>query len=169
MRSTLVDRIQSQAADRPLHRAFGRAARELYALWAQRSAPEVVAELCRALDSDPGEVDALLDAYAGEGSESSEALSGDAEISGEAYDAIAKVIDPEIVAAALVRRHGPDLGSGDFYRHDSSNVAERIGHQFLWMHQRALRELAEQAAAAAASDADALWSADPAKAAQGST
>jgi hypothetical protein len=152
-----------------LHRAFGRAARELYALWAQRSAAEVAAELRRALDSDPGEVDALLDAYAGEDSESSEALSGDAEMSGEAYDAIAKVIDPEIVAAAVVRRHGPDLGSGDFYRHDSSIVAERIGHQFLWMHQRALRELAEQAAAAAASDAEALWSADAAKPAQGST
>ena len=157
MRSTLVDRIQSHAADKPLHRAFGRAARELYALWAQRSAVEVATELRRALESDPAEVDALLNAYAGEGSESTDGPSGDAEISGEAYDAIAKVIDPEIVAAALVRRHGTDLGSGDFYRHDSSIVAERIGHQFLWMHQRALRELAEQAAAAAAAEAEAAF------------
>jgi KAP family P-loop domain len=154
IRSTLVDRIQSQAAAKPLHRIFGRAARELYGLWAQRFASEVATELRRILESDPSEVDALLDAYAGEATDSTEGLAGDAEFSGEAYDALAKVIDAEIVAAALSRRHGPDLGSGDFYRHNSSIVAERLGHQFLWLHQRAQRELAERAAAAAAAQAD---------------
>jgi len=149
MRSALVDRIQRQASDKPLHRAFGRAAGELYALWAQRSADEVSAELRRLLESEPAEVDVLLDAYAGEGGEPTDGLSADAEISGDAYDAIAQVIDPEIVAAALVQRHGSSLGTGDFYRHDSATIAERVGHQFLWMHRRALRELAERAAAEA--------------------
>jgi Cdc6-like AAA superfamily ATPase len=144
MRSTLVDRIQSKAAEKPLHRAFGRAARELYWLWAQRSAADVATELQRILESDPGEVDALLDAYAGDPGESTDGLPADAEISGEAYDALSRVIDPEIIAAVLVQRHGSGLGSGDFYRHDSSSVAERIGHQFLWMHQHVQRELPQQ-------------------------
>ena len=152
MRSVLVDRIRSQAARKPLHRTFGRAARELYWLWAQQSATEVASELRRTLESDPGEVSALLDAYAGEASDPADESAADAEIGAEAYDAMAKVIDPEIIAAALVRRHGSGLGVGDFYRHDLPSVAERMGHQFLWMYHRVQRELAEQAAAAATDD-----------------
>jgi hypothetical protein len=148
MRSTLVDRTRSEAAQKPLHRAFGRAARELYWLWAQRSSAEVAGELQRLLEWDPGEVDALLDAYAGEASDATDGLPGDAEFSGEAYEALAKLIDPQIIAAALVQRYGADLGSGDFYRHDAPSSAERMGHQFLWMHQHARRELAEQATVA---------------------
>jgi hypothetical protein len=70
----------------------------------------------------------------------------------EAYEAIAELIDPDSVAAALVRCHGPGLGSGDFYQLDAASVAARIAHQFLWMHRHIQDERAEQAAAAADSE-----------------
>jgi hypothetical protein len=92
-------------------------------------------------------VDAFLDSYVGEVRESTDGLPEDTAISRETYEAIAQLVDPEDVAAALVQRHGPDLGSGDFYRHDVSSAAQRIAHQFLWMHHRAIEESEGQAAA----------------------
>ncbi|HEX4583983.1 MAG TPA: P-loop NTPase fold protein [Burkholderiaceae bacterium] len=147
MRSALVDRIRSQAAATPLHRAFGRAARGLYWLWAQQSSAEVASDLRQKIQADPAEVDAFLDSYVGEVRESTDGLPEDTAISRETYEAIAELVDPEDVAAALVQRHGPDLGSGDFYRHDVSSAAQRIAHQFLWMHHRAIEESEGQAAA----------------------
>jgi hypothetical protein len=134
MRSALVDRIRSQASG--LHRAFGRDVRGLYRLWAQQCAAEVATDLRRTLESDAAEADALLESYVGEAFEPTDGLPQEAEISREAYDAIAQLVDPDIVAAALVQRHGSGLGSGDFHRRDTSCKAHRIAHQFLWMHRR---------------------------------
>jgi len=147
MRSLLVDRIRSQAAATPLHRTFGRDSRGLYWLWAQQSAAEVASDLRQKLQADPAEVDALLDCYVGEVGESNNGAPAYADIGREAYDAIAQLIEPETIAAALIRRHGSGLGSGDFYRHDTAGMAQRIAHQFLWMHRRAEQEPARQAAA----------------------
>jgi len=154
MRSALVDRIRLQAASKPLHRTFGRDARGLYWLWADQSAAEVASDLRERLQADPAEVDALLDSYVGEACEQPDGSSQEADIGREAYDAISQLIDPESVAAALVQRHGSSLGSGDFYRRDTSGTAQRIAHQFLWMHRRVEQDLAEQAAAASGSGRD---------------
>jgi hypothetical protein len=142
MRSALVDRIRSQAAATPLHRTFGRDAPGLYWLWAQQSAAEVASDLRQKLQADPTEVDALLDSYVGEAWDGASGLPEGTDISRETYDAIAQLVDPENVAAALVQRHGSGLGSGDFYRHDASSMAQRIAHQFLWLHRRADHEMA---------------------------
>jgi hypothetical protein len=147
MRSALVDRIRSQAASTPLHRTFGRDARGLYWLWAQQSSAEVASDLRQKLQADPAEVDALLDSYVGEARERSDGLPEDTAISRETYEAIAQLVDPEEVAAALVQRHGSGLGSGDFYRNDASSAAQRTAHQFLWMHRRAIEESESRAAA----------------------
>jgi hypothetical protein len=147
MRLIIVDRIRLEAAAKPLHRTFGRHARWLYWLWAQQSAAEVASDLRDRLRADPAEVDALLDSYVGEASEGNSTLLEDADISREAYDAIAQLIDPESVATALMQRHGSGLGSGDFYPHDTSGMAQRIAHQFLWMHRRVGQESGGQAAA----------------------
>jgi hypothetical protein len=157
MRLALVDRIRSQAAAGSLHRTFGRDAHGLYWLWAQQSAAEAASDLRGRLQEDPVEVDALVDSFAGEAGGQIDGLSQDADISREAYDAIAQLIDPQSVAEALMQRHGSDLGSGDFYRHDTSDTARRIAHQFVWMHRRVAQELAEQAAATSSSDADDAW------------
>jgi hypothetical protein len=155
MRLALVDRIRSQAAAKSLHRAFGRDARELYRLWAQQSAAEVVSDLQGRLQADPAEVDSLVGSFAGEAGEQADGLPQDADISRDAYDAIAQLIDPQSVADALVQRHGSNLGSGDFYRYDTSDLAQRMAHQFVWMHRRVAQELAEQAAVASGGGSDA--------------
>ena len=147
MRSALVDRIRSQAAAMPLYRTFGRDARGLYWLWAQQSAAEVASDLQGRLQADPAEVDAFLTTCVGETSGPADDSSAHADLSREAYDAIAELIDPDSVAAALWQRHGTGLGSGDFYQHDASGAAERIAHQFLWMHTHVQRELADRSAA----------------------
>lgn len=152
-RSALVDRIRSQAAAAPLYRAFSRGARGLYRLWAQQSAPEVASDLQQKLETDSTEVDVFLASCSSEalGPTASE-VSQQADFGREAYEAIAELINPDSVAAALVRCHGSGLGSGDFYQHDAASVAVRIAHQFLWMHHHIQDEWAEQAAAAADSD-----------------
>lgn len=141
MRLVVLERIRLQAAEKPLHRTFGCGARGLYWLWAQQSAEEVAAHLRDRLEADPAEADSLLGSYVGEGSEQADGLRQDADISSDAYDAIAQLVDPRSVAAALERRYGPNLGSGDFYRYDTSGRVQRIAHQFLWLHRRAEREL----------------------------
>ena len=152
MRSALVDRIRSQAAAGPLHHTFGRDARGLYGLWAQQSATEVASDLRQRLQADPAEVDSFLSNCVGETSGPDEGSAHREDMSREAYDAIAELIDPDSVAAALRQRYGAGIGTGDFYQHDASSVAERIAHQFLWMHAHVQRELAEQAAAVQAGE-----------------
>jgi len=146
--SALVDRIRSQAAAAPLHRSFGREARGLYCLWAQQSAAEVASNLQQALQSDPAEADALLDSYVGEPRESVAGATLDAGISRETYDALAQLIDPRVVVAALEQVHGPDLGAGDFYRRDVPGAVQQRAHQFLWLYRSGEHDTAADSAGA---------------------
>ena len=147
-RSALIGRIRSQAAVAPLHRSFGRDARPLYRLWAQLAPDEVASSLEQALESNPAEADALLGGYVGEANEAAGGAPQEVDLSREDYDELAGLIDPKVVAAALMQVHGAALGAGDFYRRDAADPAQHAAHQFVWMHRRNEEDLARLAASA---------------------
>jgi predicted KAP-like P-loop ATPase len=137
----VAERIRAAAQGEPLYQRFGADAPRLLWLWNRYGEPGQVGRyLEEQLNSDAGEVDVFLATYAGKAWGFESGLSHKADLERDAYDAIAKLIDPEIVMAKLKAKYGAELNTPEYYLGDELPYALRLAHQFAYIHQRVKQE-----------------------------
>lgn len=138
----VAGRIRAKAQEGPLYRTFGVDAPRLLWLWSRYGEPAAVGHyLEERLESDPGEVDAFLAAYVGQAWGLESGLPQKADLGRDAYDAISKLIAPEVVMAKLRARYGGELYTPEYHLGDERPYALRLAHQFAHIHRHVTQEV----------------------------
>lgn len=131
----LAERIGIYSNETPLYLSSGRDAPRLYFLWNKFGNQEAVTAHLRArFEANPGEVDTFLDTFVGEAWGMEDGLPHRADFDRESYDAIAKLINPEIIVENLRQRYGGELDTPSFHLGRDVSLARRIAHQFVYIH-----------------------------------
>lgn len=145
LRAQLVtESIIPSDAFEPLYRQFGSRAIMPYSWWKEVDSNGLANRLVACLDSDNSEVDHFLDAFVGEAWDMSTGVPHRSDLDRNDYDSIARLIDPEVVAARLRLRYGPELDSPQYHQNAQVPLAHRFAHQFMHMHVNAVAQADER-------------------------
>jgi len=144
MAEQLLQRVQVEASKEPLYRKFRRDAPRLLWLWSKHGPPgEVAKHLQDQLEADPAGIDQLLDAYVGTAWGMESGLPHKSDLDRGNYDAIAKIISPEIVIDKLKRRYKSELQDSAYHFADDVPIPLRIANQFAHIHKAIEQEKAK--------------------------
>jgi predicted KAP-like P-loop ATPase len=142
-------RIGAAAAEAPLYRTFGRDAQTLYSLWNTHAetAGDVAKHLKERFDSDPSDVEQFLSMFVGTSWEMETGIPRRSEFDREDYDALIKLIDPEIVLSKLRERFGAQLDTPGIHHPVDTPLRDRLAEQFAYVHRKAKEEKKQKASA----------------------
>jgi hypothetical protein len=144
--TAIMERIRSEAQKVPLYQAFGEDARGLLWLWNKYGVPgEVSGYLQRRFNQAGDEVGVFLQSYVGRAWGLESGLSQPADFSRESYDAIAKLVDPQLIMEHLKQRYGSELDTPEYHLGNDVALSRRIAHQFAFIHRAASQEEAKNA------------------------
>ena len=142
--TALAERVRTTANEAPLYQTFGPDARNLYWLWLRHGDAAALREhLRRRFDTNPAEVDQLLLIFVREAWGLDSGLPRPGDLRRESYDAIARLFDPALIVENLRQRYPQDLGIGNYHQRDDAPIAERIAHQFVFIHRGVEAERAQ--------------------------
>jgi hypothetical protein len=131
----VAERIRAKAREAPLYKTFGADAPALLWLWNRHAEDgEVGRYLAERLEGGADEVDALLGTFVGRAWGMESGLSHKADLHREAYDAIARLIDPEITLKKLKAQYGAELDTPQYHLGDEVPYERRLAHQFAYIH-----------------------------------
>jgi hypothetical protein len=123
-------------------------------LWRKHDEPgALAAHLAGRFQQDATEADVFLGSFVGLAWGVESGLSHPADFGRREYDAVAELIDPDVVLAALRPRYGAWLEKPRFHLPGEMPLAQRVAEQFAFVHQKAQQELKDRAAQAAAATA----------------
>jgi len=115
---------------------FAREAPFLASLWAEYGDKETLAtHIQQYIQSDDAAVTRLLMAYVPMAYPSGGGLPHRSDFERSQYDALARVIDPEIIEARLLEMHGNTLECEEFPRYTEDPDELRVAKQFIWIHR----------------------------------
>ena len=131
----IAERIRGKAVEAPLYKTFGPDTQRLLWLWNQHAGDrEVGRYLAERLEGGADEVDALLGSFVGQAWGVESGLSHKADLNREEYDAIARLIEPEIILSKLKAKYGSELESPEYYFGDEVRHERQLAHQFAYIH-----------------------------------
>jgi hypothetical protein len=143
--TALADRIRVAAAETPLYKSFGADAPRLYWLWSKyRGYAEVRGHLKARFDSNEEEVDEFLGTYVGWAWGMETGLAHRSDFSRDRYNAVAELIEADLVVAKLKNRYDAELDTPDYHQSQEVPIARRIAHQFAFLHEKAKAESQQQ-------------------------
>lgn len=146
----LTERIRVRAAERPLYLDYGRDTPILFWLWNEQAGGTVVSDHLQArFAAQPGEVDVFLDSFVGESWGLESGLPRRSDFDRGSYDAICRLIDPELIVANLRARYGAETEAAEFHHDDQVPTVRRIALQFAFIHRSVVEERARAALAPA--------------------
>ena len=58
----------------------------------------------------------------------------------ESYDAIAQLLDPEVIVSNLRARYGGEIDTAEYHHEDDVQIARRIALQFAFIHRNFVAE-----------------------------
>lgn len=143
--AVLVDRITADWRNAPVYQTYGQDTPALLWAWNECNHNAINAELRARFDAHPTEVDQLLDTYVGLAWGMESGLPRRADFDRHSYSAIARLIDPGYIAGNLRKRYGPTLDNPQFHLPNRTPLAERIAHQFAYIHQEVQRRAVQAA------------------------
>jgi hypothetical protein len=129
--SILADRVRSEATKGPLYRSHGTDAPRLFWIWNKHGQDrEVESYLLKRFQTDPAETDDFLATYVGKAWGMENGLSRVADFNRDNFDAVEKLINPELLFAKLKERYGAALDTPQYYHSQDMPITRRIAHQF---------------------------------------
>jgi hypothetical protein len=147
----IADRVRDAAGQAPLYTTFGGDAPNLYWVWRKYGEAAAIAEhLAGRFREDDSEADAFLGSFVGLSWGIESGLSQPAAFGRSHYDAVAGLIDPEVVLAALRPRYGTWLDKPRFHPPGETPLPQRVAEQFAAVHKKVQQETNERDAQAAA-------------------
>lgn len=137
----LADRIKVEAAKAPLYKTFGGDAPRLFWAWNHDGVHEEVEKyLTESFDSAPTNVTDFLATFLGTAWLIESGLPKRSDLERDNYDAIAKLVSPEVIMGKLKALYGSKLDDPQFYQSDSVSVADQVAYQFAYVHNKVLEE-----------------------------
>jgi len=137
----LAARIRDATAEGPLWRVHGEDTPRLLWVWNKYGEEgEVGRYIHKQIQSDPSEVDVFLDTFVGTAWGVESGLPHRSDFDRDGYNAIARLIDPELIAAALRKKYGTELDQPVYHQNRDVPLARRIAHQFIHVHNVAKSE-----------------------------
>jgi len=150
----IVGRIRLKAQEAPLYKTFGADTPGLLWLWSRHGEEgEVGRYITERLEGGVDEVDAFLGTFVGRAWGVETGLSHKADLRRDAYDAITKLVDPEIIVAKLKAKVGAELDTPEYYLGDEIPYERRLAHQFAYVYAQA-RQAADSPQAAGPVDGE---------------
>jgi hypothetical protein len=129
--SILADRVRSEASKGSLYRNHGTDAPRLLWIWDKHANDrEVESYLSKRFEKDPAEVDDFLAVYVGRAWGMESGLSHVADFTQDNYDAVKKLISPDLIFKTLKGRYGSEIDSPQYHHNEDIPVPRRIAHQF---------------------------------------
>lgn len=146
LRRLLTDQVRARVQARPLYLEFGEDTHCLYWIWNEDAGGhEVSNHLRERFVQHPEEVDDFLDTFVGEQWGMMDGLPSRADFRRDSYDAIARLIDVDVIFANLRGRYGAELDNAEYHHDSQVPIAKRIALQFAHIHQRVREERAQAA------------------------
>ena len=138
----ISERIRGADQETPIFVQFGREARSMYWIWRDtdhtRATTQTLAHFMRA----PELVDPFLDIFVGESWGMESGLPSRSDFDRRDYNDIAALVDPNAIADNLRERYGTELTTPSYHQDDSVDLARRIAHQYVFIHNAVLSEQA---------------------------
>ena len=132
----LKDRIHAAADKEPLYKTFGTDAPALFWAWNKYGGEGGVEEYLRnRFEKDSSEIDDFLNVYVATAWGMESGLSHKADFDRGNYDAVAKLIDPDLIMTKLRQRYGKELDDPQFHHSDETPLPRRVAHQFAFIHK----------------------------------
>jgi len=139
LRNILVARIEEADAGVPLYDSEPKDAGLMYAVWAQGAAAGHVGQrLQERFNQHPEQLDTFLARYVGEAWGMESGIPRPADFGRDRYNAVARVLSADYVAANLRQRYGPELDAPQEYPPETMTQARRVAHQFMVVHRYVL-------------------------------
>ena len=137
----MVERIRAQADKEPLYQTYGRDAPWLYWVWNKQDGGKAIEAHLRArFETNPDEMDSFLDVFVGEAWGMESGLPHRSDFDRDNYNAVTKLINPDLIMENLKQRYGTELDSPKFNRDSGSPIARQIAHQFAFIHLKVREE-----------------------------
>jgi hypothetical protein len=141
LETVLAERARASAAREPLYLSDPDDAVALHYLWSKRLGGESLqTELAQRFSANPAEVDAFLASYLNDAHDMATGEPVRSTFNRDNYNHVARAIDPATIAENLRARY--DIPVPQHYQSQDTPVGLAVANQFLFVHQRALQEVA---------------------------
>jgi hypothetical protein len=139
--ATLAARIADYWAGNPAIDDLGRRTGTALYVWQTYGEPDAVESYFKGrLQAEPDSTIPLIATTLGRAWSSETGIPQDPDFGREGYNTLAEYGLAPVILEHLLAAYGDDVGEGDFYKGESMSGAQRLAHQFAYIHRKVIDE-----------------------------